>query len=61
MENKSLNENSSKKEIELRFRNAKHVMDDLMEAYYGLTFEEIVRLIGKKEQKEEQHSEEEKE
>lgn len=58
MENKYLNENSTKKEIELRFRNAKHVMEDLMEAYYGLTFKEMVRLIGQKEQKEEQHSKE---
>ena len=45
-----LNENSTKREIENRFRNAKKVMDDLCRAYYGMTWDEHERLHGKKEE-----------
>lgn len=41
-----LNEDSTKREIENRFRNAKKVMDDLCIAYYGMTWDEHERLHG---------------
>ena len=36
----NLNERSTKKEIEDRFINARHVMDDLCRAYYSMTWDE---------------------
>lgn len=44
-----LNENSTKREIENHFCNAKKVMDDLCIAYYGMTWDEHERLHGEKE------------
>lgn len=38
---------STKEEIETRFNNARHVMDDLCRAYYGMTWDEHERLHGK--------------
>ena len=43
-----LNENSTKREIETRFVNARRVMDDLCRAYYGMTWDEHERLHGEK-------------
>ena len=50
-----LGESSTKAEIERRFLNAKHVMDAFMEAYYGITFAEMVRLMGQKDDGEGKH------
>ena len=41
-----LNENSTKKEIELRFQNARRIMDDLTRAYYGMPWDELIRCLG---------------
>lgn len=46
-----LGESSTNAEIERRFLNAKHVM----EAYYGITFAEMVRLMGPKDDGEGKH------
>ena len=50
-----MGESSTKAEIERRFLNAKHVMDAFMEAYYGITFAEMVRLMGPKDDGEGKH------
>lgn len=47
-----LNESSTKREIENRFRNAKKIMDDLCIAYYGMTWDEHERLHGKQKEQE---------
>ena len=44
-----LNERSTKKEIEDRFANARHVMDDLCRAYYGMTWDEQIKCLGRRE------------
>lgn len=52
-----LNESSTKREIENCFTNARHVMDDLCRAYYDMTFDELIRLLGgRKENDEEKES-----
>ena len=40
---------NKKDEIENRFTAARHVMDDLCRAYYGMTWDEHERLHGKEE------------
>lgn len=42
-----LNENSTMKEIELRFKNAHKVMDTLCLAYYGMTWDQYIKLLGR--------------
>ena len=42
-----LNESSTKREIENRFNNARRVMEDLCRAYYGMTWDELVKTLGK--------------
>lgn len=47
-----LNDNSTKREIENRFNNARRVMDDLCRAYYGMTWDEHERLHRKEDKDE---------
>lgn len=42
-----MNENTTLKEFERSAKNCKHMMDKLNNAYYGVTFEELIRLQGK--------------
>ena len=43
---------STKEEIETRFTNARHVMDDLCRAYYGMPWDEHERLHRKEDKDE---------
>lgn len=42
-----LNEDTTLKEFERSAKNCKHIMDRLNSAYYGVTFEELIRIAGK--------------
>ena len=44
--NGQLNGQSTKNEIESRFNNDRHVADDFNRAYYGMTFDEPIRLMA---------------
>lgn len=45
-----LNENSTKKELELTFRKARKVMDELTTAYYGMPWDEYIRCLGRQQE-----------
>ena len=45
-----MNEKDSIQELERQASNTKYLLDRLNRAAYGLTFEEMVRLMGQKEE-----------
>lgn len=43
-----MNEKDSIKDLESQARNTKHLMDKLNRAAYGMTFDEAIRYMGRR-------------